>query len=508
VNGDDPEACVRVARIAHAFRQTFHKDVVIDMWCYRRWGHNETDDPALTQPLMYRRIENRRSVRKLYTEALVNRADISLEEAEETLQEFHDELQRAFEETRQPSQTPAIEWKRPVAIGTSVPAETGVQLEVLQSVARAITTVPEGFNVHKRLAKWLVGRLESLDKDEVDWSLGEALAFGTLVLEGKTIRLAGEDTRRGTFSQRHAVLVDQENGNEYVPLQHLDGARAKFFVYDSLLSEFAVVGFEYGYTLGDPAALVLWEAQFGDFVNGAQVIIDQFMGAAEDKWGQTSRLVLLLPHGYEGQGPEHSSARLERFLELAAEDNIQVMTPSSPAQYFHALRRQAFMEVRKPMVIMTPKSLLRNPAARSASAAMATGRFRDVITDDEVKDPTRVIFCQGKIYYELVEHREEQKIPGVAIVRVEQLYPFPADQLREVLDSFAHADELYWVQEEPENMGAWRYMQLNAQRRLGVALRSVAREESASPATGSLKIHQREQAALLEASFAGLKTEK
>jgi 2-oxoglutarate dehydrogenase E1 component len=507
VNGDDPEACVRVARMAHDFRQAFHKDVVIDMWCYRRWGHNETDDPALTQPLMYARIENRRSVRKLYTEALVNRNDISLEEAEETLQEFHDELQRAFDETKQPSQTPAIEWKRPVAIGTSVPAETGVPLDVLRSVARAITTVPEGFHVHKRLAKWLAARPTSLESDEVDWSLGEALAFGTMLLEGKTIRLSGEDTRRGTFSQRHAVLVDQETGDEYVPLQHLDGARAKFFVYDSLLSEFAIVGFEYGYTIGDGSALVLWEAQFGDFVNGAQVIIDQFVAAAEDKWGLTSRLVFLLPHGYEGQGPEHSSARLERFLELGAEDNIQVMVPSTPAQYFHALRRQAFMEVRKPMVVMTPKSLLRNPAARSPSAALAAGRFREVIADDEVTDPTRVIFCQGKIYYELIERRAEQNIPGVAIVRVEQLYPFPTDQLREALDSYTRADELYWVQEEPENMGAWRFVQLNAQRRLGVSLRSVAREESASPATGSLRIHQREQAALLEAAFAGLKTE-
>jgi len=506
VNGDDPEACVRVARIAHDFRQAFHKDVVIDMWCYRRWGHNETDDPALTQPLMYARIENRRSVRKLYTETLVNRGDISLEEAEKTLQEFHDELQRAFDETRQPSQTPAIEWKRPVAIGTSVPASTGVPEQTLRSVAREITTVPDGFHVHRRLAKWLGQRPESLDKDEIDWAFAEALSFGTLLLEGKTIRLAGEDTRRGTFSQRHAVLVDQETGEEYAPLRHLEGARAKFFVYDSLLSEFAVVGFEYGYSLGDPAALVLWEAQFGDFANGAQVIIDQFLAAAEDKWGQTSRLVLLLPHGYEGQGPEHSSARLERFLEIASEDNIQVMTPSTPAQYFHALRRQAFMDVRKPMVVMTPKSLLRNPAARSATEDLATGRYREVLTDEQVTEPTRVIFCEGKIYYELLERRTEENIDGAAIVRVEQLYPFPADQLREVLDSYPAADELYWVQEEPENMGAWRFVQLNAQRRLGVSMRSVAREESASPATGSLRIHQREQAALLDAAFAGLKT--
>ncbi|MGZ4209264.1 MAG: multifunctional oxoglutarate decarboxylase/oxoglutarate dehydrogenase thiamine pyrophosphate-binding subunit/dihydrolipoyllysine-residue succinyltransferase subunit [Actinomycetota bacterium] len=507
VNGDDPDACVRVARIALAFRQKFHKDVVIDMWCYRRWGHNEADDPALTQPLMYARIENRRSVRKLYTEVLVNRGDISLEEAERSLQEFHDELQRAFDETRQPSQTPAIEWKRPVAIGTSVPAETGVALGTLREVARAIATVPEGFAVHPRLQRWLAGRPEALDKDAVDWSLGEALGFGTLLLEGTTVRLTGEDTRRGTFSQRHAVIVDQQTGRHYLPLQHLQGAKAKLFAYDSLLSEFAAVGFEYGYTIGDPRALVLWEAQFGDFANGAQVVIDQFITAAEDKWGQTSRLVLLLPHGYEGQGPEHSSARLERFLELGAEDNIQVLVPSTPAQYFHALRRQAYMEIAKPMIVLTPKSLLRHPEARSPAAELTSGRFREVLDDDGQADVTRVIFCQGKVYYDLVDRRAEASIPGVAIVRVEQLYPFPTDALRAVLDAHAGADELYWVQEEPENMGAWRYMNLNTGRRLGISLRSVAREESASPATGSLRIHQREQAALLDAAFAGLKTE-
>jgi 2-oxoglutarate decarboxylase len=507
VNGDDPEACVRVARIALAFRQAFHKDVVIDMWCYRRWGHNETDDPALTQPLMYARIENRRSVRKLYTEGLVNRNDISVEEAETAMQEFHDELQRALDETKQPAQTASIEWKRPASFSGAAPADTGVALASLQEIARAVGSAPEGFNTHKKLAKWLATRRDALDANEVDWSLGEALAFGSVLLDGTTIRLTGEDTRRGTFSQRHAVLVDQETGGEHIPLQHLDDTRGKFFTYDSLLSEFACVGFEYGYTIGDPSALVLWEAQFGDFVNGAQVIVDQFVVAAEDKWSQSSRLVLLLPHGYEGQGPEHSSARVERFLEAAAEDNLQVVVPSTPAQYFHVLRRQVGLAVAKPMVVLTPKSLLRHPRARSAAEEFTGGTFQEVI-DERTADVTRVIFCQGKMYYDLLERRDEAPVPGVALVRVEQLYPFPTEQMRAVLDSYDGADELYWVQEEPENMGAWRYMNINAQRLLGIQLRSIAREESPAPATGSLSIHQREQASLLDAAFAGLKTER
>jgi len=507
VNGDDPEACVRVARLALAFRQTFHKDVVIDMWCYRRWGHNEADDPALTQPLMYARIENRRSVRKLYTEALVNRNHISIEEAEKAMQDFHDELQRAFDETKQPSQTPSIEWKRPASFAGATPSDTGVALASLQTIARAVGSAPEGFNVHKKLAKWLSARREALDANQVDWALGEALAFGSLLLDGTSVRLSGEDTRRGTFSQRHAVLVDQQTGAEYVPLQHLDGAGGRFFAYDSLLSEFACVGFEYGYTIGDPKALVLWEAQFGDFVNGAQVIMDGFIAAAEDKWSQTSRLVLLLPHGYEGQGPEHSSARVERFLQLAAEDNIQVLVPSTPAQYFHALRRQVALSVAKPMIVLTPKSLLRHPRARSSADEFTGGTFREVI-DERASDVSRVVFCQGKIYYDLLERREESPVPGVAIVRVEQLYPFPTEQLRAVVDSYPGADEWYWLQEEPENMGAWRYISIQAERLLGLQLRSIAREESPAPATGSLSIHQREQAALLDAAFAGLKTER
>ncbi|HVL32856.1 MAG TPA: multifunctional oxoglutarate decarboxylase/oxoglutarate dehydrogenase thiamine pyrophosphate-binding subunit/dihydrolipoyllysine-residue succinyltransferase subunit, partial [Actinomycetota bacterium] len=505
VNGDDPEACVRVALLALEFRQQFNKDVVIDMWCYRRWGHNEADDPSMTQPLMYARIENRRSVRKLYTEALVNRGDMSIEEAEAFLEEFQDELKRAFDQTRQGSSTPTIEWKRPVSIASLPPVETAVEPAALKTVIEALSTVPPGFNLHKRLTKWLSARATAFDSDAIDWALGEALAFGTLLLEGRTVRLSGEDSRRGTFSQRHAVLVDQVTGDEYLPLANIPNAPGRFYAYDSLLSEFAVMGFEYGYSVSRPEALVLWEAQFGDFVNGAQVIIDQFLGAAEDKWGQTCRLVLLLPHGYEGQGPEHSSARPERFLEAASEDNMQVVVPSTPAQYFHVLRRQAMLAVPKPLVLLTPKSLLRLPAARSAAVEFTTGSFQKVLADPTPPESVkRVIMCQGKVWYDLAERRAEQSIQNVELVRVEQLYPLPAEELRALFDRVGPDTELYWVQEEPENMGALRFVERCFRRSLGREIIGVSRETSASPATGSLKIHQHEQAALLEAAFAGL----
>jgi len=506
VNGDDPEACVRVARLAFEFRQAFNKDVVIEMICYRRWGHNEGDDPSMTQPLMYRRIEGRRSVRKLYTEALVNRGDLSLEEAEAVLEEFQDELKRAFDETRQPSATPAIEWKPPEPVALAPPVQTGVDRETLDGILDHLTTVPEGFNLHKRLEKWFAQRREALANDAVDWALGEALAFGSLVLEGTTVRLSGEDTRRGTFSQRHSVIVDQETGQEHVALATLPEARARFLAYDSLLSEFAAVGFEYGYSVAVPDALVCWEAQFGDFVNGAQVIIDQFLAAAEDKWGQPSRLAMLLPHGFEGQGPEHSSARLERFLVDAAEDNYYVVVPTTPAQYFHVLRRQVHRETPKPIVVLTPKSLLRHTLARSAAAEFESGSFHEVVADREAPaDPKRIIFCQGKVYYDLVEYRREKEVVGAAIHRIEQPYPFPAEQVRGILEQHEGVDDVYWVQEEPENMGAATFIHMNFERRVGLVPQVVAREESASPATGSLKVHQKQQAALVEAAFAGLK---
>ena len=510
VNGDDPEACVRMARLAIDYRQAFHRDVVIDMWCYRRWGHNEADDPAFTQPLMYRAIEARRSVRKLYTEALVNRGDLGLEEAEEFLEGFRQRLQQAFDETRGSAQPARIEWKRPAPLAPC-PVRTAVDRKTLDRVLSTLVTLPPAFDLHPKLSKWIETRRVALGEDAVDWSLAEALALGSLLAEGRTVRLAGQDTRRGTFSQRHAVLVDQTTAAEHVPLAGLaggfegtlPGGKARFFLYDSPLSEMAALGFEYGYAVANPAALVAWEAQFGDFADGAQVIIDTYLASAEDKWGQGSGLVLLLPHGYEGQGPDHSSARLERFLQLAAEDNLQVVVPSTPAQYFHALRRQALRGQAKPLVVMTPKSLLRLPAARSAAADLAGGAFAEVLGDPAPpRDVRRVIFSQGKLSYELVRERDERKAP-VVIVRVEQLYPFPTEAIRRELEAFPGAETL-WVQEEPENMGAWRFLQAAFKEKVGVDLAGVAREESASPATGSLTIHQREQAALLARAFGDL----
>jgi multifunctional 2-oxoglutarate metabolism enzyme len=509
VNGDDPEACVRVARLAFEFRQAFKKDVVIDMWCYRRYGHNEADEPSFTQPLMYERIKNRRPVRKLYTEALVNRGDLSIEEAEQFLEAFRRRLQQAFDDTHDEGggQVAKVELERPAPMASDPAVDTAVDRRTLDQLLVKLTTVPEGFNVHPKLTRWLEQRAGALERNAVDWALGEALAFGSLLTEGRTVRLSGQDTRRGTFSQRHSVLVDQQTGDQYTPLANLGEGQGKFFVYDSLLSEFAAVGFEYGYSVANPEALVLWEAQFGDFVNGAQVIVDQFISAAEDKWGQRSGLVLLLPHGFEGQGPEHSSARLERFLDLAAEDNMQVTYPSTPAQYFHLLRRQALRANRKPLVVMTPKSLLRLPAARSTAEQLTAGQFSEVLPDPAQPSPDqvrRVLLCSGKVYYELAKRRADGDLDQVALIRVEQLYPFPAAALRAQLDAYPEAERVLWVQEEPENMGAWRYVRLKADEELGVRLEPVTRDEGAAPAAGSPTLHAQEQQELLDRAFAGL----
>ncbi len=525
VNGDDPEACVRVARLAFDYRQTFKRDVVIDMWCYRRFGHNEGDEPAFTQPLMYARIKARPSVRKLYTEALVNRGDLSLEEAERSLEAYRQRLQQAFDDSHEADQggggagdttgdggslpgATSVE-RRTGSLASDPPVTTAVGQDRLHQIAAKLATAPDGFHVHPKLVRWLHDRSEALGKDgnSVDWSLAETLAFGSLLLDGRMVRLSGQDTRRGTFSQRHSVLVDQDNGEQYTPLANLAPGQGRFFVYDSLLSEFAALGFEYGYSVANPDALVLWEAQYGDFVNGAQTIVDQFIVAAEPKWGQPSGLVLLLPHGYEGQGPEHSSSRVERFLQLAADDNLQVAVPSTPAQYFHLLRRQALRATRKPLVILTPKSLLRLPAARSAAAALSEGHFQEVLPDPAHPDPRRVrrvLLCGGKIYYDLAkrradhDHDQDQDAGQVAIVRLEQLYPLPAEQLRAQLDAYPSAERMLWVQEEPENMGAWRHLRLHARRTLGVELEGVTRPEAAAPATGSPRIHQREQQEILD----------
>jgi 2-oxoglutarate dehydrogenase E1 component len=510
VNGDDPEACVRVARLAFAYRARFSRDVVIDMICYRRHGHNEADEPAYTQPRMYGLIEARRSIRKLYTEALINRGDITVEEAEAALADFQARLEGAFAETRQ-SEPPSTEPLPPPAVDEWArddrpTVETSAPQDRLSTVIEALTTAPEGFTIHPKLVKQIQNRKTQFEAGTVDWALAESLAFGTLLLDGVPIRLTGQDSRRGTFSQRHAVLVDYKTEAEHVPLAVLGRGQAPFRIYDSLLSEYAALGFDYGYSVAHPDTLVLWEAQFGDFVNGGQIIIDQFIVAAEDKWGQESGLVLLLPHAFEGQGPEHSSARLERFLTACAEDNIRVVYPTTAAQYFHLLRAQAQARPRKPLVVMTPKRYLRMPASRSAVSELTDGRFAPVLGDQDsppAESVRRVVLASGKFGHELIERRNKENAP-VAVIRLEQLYPFPAADLKAALEAYPGA-ELVWAQEEPENIGAWSFVQSHLRRMLGadVAITPVAREESGSPASGSQTIHDREQDDLLAAALKG-----
>jgi 2-oxoglutarate dehydrogenase E1 component len=498
VNGDDPEAAVRVIRLAFAFRQEFKKDVVVDMVCYRRYGHNEGDEPAFTQPRMYEVIGRRRSVRKLYTETLVNRGDLTLEQCEAALEDFRSRLEDAFQETQ--AQEPApVAWFEHEDIPAKPSVETGVPRERLEQIVDALVTFPEGFTPHPKLERLLKNRRTEFDNDRVDWALGEALAFGSLLQEGTPVRVAGQDTRRGTFSQRHSVVVDHETEREYTPLAHVKNAQAPFMIYDSVLSEFAALGFEYGYSVADRDALVAWEAQFGDFMNGGQVIIDQFLVAAEDKWGQRSGLVMLLPHGFEGQGPEHSSARLERFLVLGAEDNIRVVYPSTSSQYFHVLRRQMHDPERKPLVVLTPKRYLRMPATASPVEEFTHGGFRLVLPDPEDPAPDavrRLVLCSGKFGHELLGRRAEKHAP-VAVVRLEQLYPWPEREIAEQLGRYPEA-QVVWAQEEPGNMGARYFARRRIEELAGRPVAVVARAASPSPATGSSTVHDAEQQKLLE----------
>jgi 2-oxoglutarate dehydrogenase E1 component len=508
VNGDDPEACVKVARLAWEYRQKFHKDVVIDMVCYRRHGHNEGDDPSYTQPLMYRAIGERRSVRKLFVETLVKRGDITVDEAEQALSDFHAKLQVALDETRsQHTETPRVA-KPPRPLGVLPPIPTGVERGRLDRIFGALTDYPDGFTPHPKLAKQFEQRTAMYERDEqVDWATAEALAVGSLVLDGRCVRKAGQDTRRGTFSQRHAALIDFETGQSWVPLNDL-GTEGKFWIYDSLLSEYAALGFEYGYSHSNPDALVVWEAQFGDFVNGAQIIIDQYIVAADDKWGQRNGVVLLLPHGYEGQGPEHSSARIERFLTLSAEDNMQVVNATTAANYFHVLRRQVLQERQTPLVMFTPKQGLRMKQTRSPIDDLTTGSFSEVLDDPGAPEPNsvqRIVFCSGKVAWDAIAARDERSAP-VAVVRIEQLYPLPTEQMLAILAKYPNAKQLRWVQEEPENMGAWNFIEHNTWRvkEQGYDLRHIARVESGSPATGSKTIHDQELAELMDKVFVGL----
>ena len=500
---------MRVAKLAFDYRQEFDKDVVIDMVCYRRHGHNEGDDPSYTLPLMYRKIESRRSVRKLYTEALIKRGDLSLEDAEKALDDFQARLQRALDETRQSAPPKGIKAKPPEpALGVLPHVHTAIDGATVDRIYHALSHQPDGFTIHPKLARQFETRDEMFHGGEIDWALGEAMAFGSLLDQGVSIRLSGQDSRRGTFSQRHSTLVDYNTGDDFVPLATVARDNAQCWIYDSLLSEYAALGFEYGYSLTNKDVLVMWEAQFGDFTNGAQIIIDQFIVAAEDKWGQTSGLVLLLPHGYEGQGPEHSSARIERFLILAAEDNIQVANPTNAAQYFHLLRRQMIRQVRKPLIVITPKSLLRARSSRSPVPALTDGTFEEVLDDPFVtyRDAVRrVVLCSGKVSHDALAARDEHQAPA-AVVRVEQLFPWPYDRVSEIVASYPNAREIFWLQEEPENMGPWNFVKGRLYERFEDThrIQRVSRYESGSPATGSSTIHAQEQAELVERAFVEL----
>ena len=502
VNGDDPEACARAAKLAIDYRETFKRDIVLDIVCYRRHGHNEGDDPSYTQPLMYRVIDQTRSVRKIYTETLIRRGDLDLEAAEASLNAFNQKLQEVLDEVRTIPK-PVLDAVSPLEVHPDLPAPaTGVAREVLLAIANATGRVPEGFTMHPKLERQFAQRAQMVAEGEVDWSLGEAMAFGSLLVEGTNVRLMGQDSRRGTFSQRHAAFIDNLNGDQWIPLSHLDGADGFFTVRDSFLSEYAALGYEYGYSVEAKRALVAWEAQFGDFVNGAQIIIDNFIVAADDKWGQSANLVMLLPHGYEGQGPEHSSGRIERFLTLCARNNMRVTQPTTAAQYFHLLRSQVRRENSTPLVIFTPKSMLRATATRSPLDELVEGSFQTVVCNfaDDDSAVTRLVLATGKVGHEAEAHRASISTAGhVAIARVEQIYPWPADAINGLLERFTNVAEVVWLQEEPENMGAWPFVHQQMHRTLSgnAKLRHVTRAESASPATGSSLVHAAEQADLL-----------
>ena len=508
VNGDDPEAVVRVARLAFAYRQAFKKDVVIDMLCYRKRGHNETDNPSFTQPLMYDLVEAKRSTRKVYTESLIARGDITMEEAEAALRDYQQQLERAFTETRDAAARPPVPGTvlRPEPEDRPVNHEavpTAISAEVVKRIIDTQVNLPADFTVHPRLKPLLDRRAAMVSEDAIDWATGELLALGALVIDGHPVRLVGQDSRRGTFGQRHAVLVDRHTAAEYTPLKQLDSGPAKFFVHDSLLSEYAAMGFEYGYSVARPETLVCWEAQFGDFANGAQIIIDEFISSGEQKWGQRSGVVLLLPHGYDGQGPDHSSARVERFLSLCAQDNMTVAMPTTPGNYFHLLRWQGLSGRHKPLIVFTPKSMLRLKAAASGISEFTAGSFRPLICDSTV-DPAavrRVLLCAGKVYYDLAARREKVGATDTAIVRVERLYPLPVSELAAELARYPAAESVTWVQEEPANQGAWPTMALKLQLHVGRPVGAVTLPASSAPATGSAAQHAATHAELVQTAI-------
>ncbi len=518
VNGDDPEACVWVARLAMDFRQQFKKDVIIDMLCYRRRGHNEGDDPSMTQPAMYDVIDTKRGVRKSYTESLIGRGDISMKEAEDALRDYQGQLERVFNEVRD-LEKHEVEPSESVEADQMIPRgmTTAVDKSLLARIGDAHLAFPDGFTVHPRVKPVLEKRREMAYEGKVDWAFGELLALGSFLAEGKLIRLSGQDTRRGTFTQRHSVIIDRKTGEEFTPLQLLtinpDGTPTggRFLVYDSALSEYAAVGFEYGYSVGNQDALVMWEAQFGDFVNGAQSIIDEFISSGEAKWGQLSDVVLLLPHGHEGQGPDHTSGRIERFLQLWAEGSMTIAMPSTPANYFHLLRRHGLDGVHRPLIVFTPKSMLRNKAAVSDIRDFTEQKFRSILEEPTYTDGdgdrgkvTRILLTSGKIYYELAARKEKDNRDDVAIVRVEQLAPLPKRRLANTLDSYPNAREFFWVQEEPANQGAWPTFGLTLPELLPeklTGIKRISRRAMSAPSSGSSKVHAVEQQEIIDEAF-------
>lgn len=513
VNGDDPEAAVYSIQLALEYRQKFGKDVVIDLICYRRHGHNEGDEPAFTQPGLYEEIENHPTVRDIYVKELLRKGEFTEEEMQEIFDEFDELLQQAFEDARSGRALEVtdsmLDRREEKQDERQEFPDTTYPVEELREIAIKLNTVPKDFDANPKLLRQLARRAEMVEKNEkkLDWGFAEALAFGSLLKTGIPVRLTGQDAERGTFAHRHAVLHGTETDQKFIPLNHLSEDQAPFYPCNSLLSEFAALGFEFGYSAANLDALVIWEAQFGDFANGAQIIIDQYISSSEEKWGQKSALVMTLPHGFEGQGPEHSSARLERFLQLCAEDNMQVMNLTTPAQYFHALRKQALQTRKKPLVIMSPKSLLRHPLAVNSVDELATGRFQPFIPDLDVKDPKkirRLVLCSGKVYYDLLKQRDDSGADHVAVARVEQLYPFPDRDVRNFFEQYSQADDLIWCQEEPKNMGSWNYifprlMKVSGGKKVAYA----GRQASASPATGQTKIHQVEQERLVNLAISG-----
>src|SRR6266849_6133589 len=513
VNGDDPLAVMFVSQLALDFRQEFGRDVVIDLYCYRKYGHQEVDEPSFTQPDLYARIDKRPSVTQLYKRELLDAGTLSPDDAASLETEFELRLEMTLEEVKALEKEKAGEqarFKESTAVFqpeyTSSSAATAISPKTLAKIVDGLTRVPEDFNILPKVKRMLIDRRRQVFEagGPYDWGFAEALAFGSLLLEGTPVRLSGQDSRRGTFGHRHAVLYDAITGNPYIPLLHLAPKQARFCVYNSLLSEAAVLGFDYGYSLDYPEMLCLWEAQFGDFANGAQTIIDQFIVSAESKWQRPSGIVLLLPHGYEGQGPEHSSARLERFLQACAEDNIQVCNVTTSAQYFHILRRQMKRDFIKPLVIMTPKSLLRAEFASSSAKEFTSGKFEEILGSPEVGPASkmkRVILCSGKVYYDLINYRAEKKIDNAAIIRFEQLYPVHETKLKSMMKGFPKTTPLVWCQEEPQNMGTWTFIEPRLRKLFGREIAYAGRDASASPAVGSLALPKREQAALVADAF-------